>query len=105
MTVKISTADAPRYHFEVDGRSYSMPTLEALPLPFLRETVHRAEDGKTDEIGVDFILAIIDRYTVDDATGESAAHLSDVLGAAALMAIFSDYTQGEALGESLGSSD
>lgn len=104
MTVRISTAEAPRYSFVVDDVEYVIPAMGSLPIPFLRK-YSRGE--ATTDVGIELMLDLLENKTRRADTGEPAEGLCDELGIEAVVAIFSDYVgqSGEDLGESSASSD
>lgn len=104
MSVKISTKDAPRYTFEVDGTEYALPAVGSLSIPFLRKY---ATAPDSDDLGIDLMLDLLATQTVRTSDGSKADGLADVLGMQAVLAIMADYISGckDDLGESLASSD
>lgn len=104
MSVKISTKDAPRYTFEVDGTEYAIPAMGSLPVPFLRKY---ATAPGSDDLGIDLMLDLLATQTVRTSDGSKADGLADILGMEAVIAIMADYVSGSAddLGESSASSD
>ena len=104
MSVKISTNDAPRYTFEVDGTEYAIPAMGSLPVPFLRKY---ATAPGSEDLGIDLMLDLLATQTVRASDGCKAEGLADILGMQAVVAIMADYVSdsGEDLGESSASSD
>lgn len=104
MSVSISTKDAPRYTFEVDGTEYALPAMGSLPIPFLRKY---ATAPDSDDLGIDLMLDLLATQTVRTSDDSKADGLADVLGMQAVLAIMADYISGseDDLGESSASSD
>lgn len=97
----ISTGEARRFEFEVDGKAYSVPHRESLPMPKFREIRKRIDgaENKAEE-AIDTMFDLFDEYApgaLDSLTFEQAIQLVNAYTTGA--------DGGDSLGESSTSSD
>lgn len=93
---KVETSEAAQFEFEIDGKAYSIPRRESLPMPVfrkMRKRISEAEDQAEEAINAVFDL--FDEFApgaLDSLTFEQAISLA------------SAYTNGESEGDTLGES-
>lgn len=96
----IEKSDGKRFEFEVDGKVYSVPMRESLPMPKFREIRKRiSESDNPAEVAIDMVFELFDEYApgvLDSLTFEQALKLVNA---------YSSGGDGETLGESSTSSD
>lgn len=80
------------FDFEYKGEAYSIPTVGSLPYPLLKRYLFSA--GSSGEVGIEFMVEVLDRY---------APGLADVMPLEQLVKVLRDYiADAKDLGEELG---
>lgn len=99
---KVETSEAAQFEFEIDGKAYSIPRRESLPMPVFRKMRKRISEAENQaEEAINAIFDLFDEFApgaLDSLTFEQALKLSN--------AYTSDKDdEGDSLGESSTSSD
>lgn len=80
------------FEFEYEGEAYSIPSVGSLPYPMLKRYLFTA--GSSGEVGIEFMVEVLNRY---------ADGLADVMPLETLVKVLRDYiADAKDLGEELG---